>query len=117
MRNKINFRFKEEIMSHRNTFENEHHNNHGYHANHYGYDFEHRIKNYFIGKLRNNKKLLLLLIIAIVCIIAIGIFLLISFLPVIFKGIEYINTNGIKGVVDIINQFVEKLWVGKGKLI
>jgi type IV secretory pathway component VirB8 len=105
-------------MSHyRDRYEYDRHNHHGYegHGNHY--DFEYRIKNYFLNKLRNNKKLLLIPVIAIVIIIAVAIFLLIMLLPAISKVIEYINTNGIKGIADTATQFLEGIWAGKGKTI
>jgi hypothetical protein len=81
--------------------------------NHHGSDLSHIFLNYLIRNLNNNKKLLVLFIIAIVFIIVICVFLLISFFPVIYKIIGYINTNGIKGVIDLISQFLEKLWLGK----
>lgn len=109
----MDFKFKEKSMSHKNMFEDKENKNREYQGKHEEDDFTQKIIKDFIDKIKNNKKLMLLVIIAGVLIIGIGIFLLISFFPVIYKMIAYINTNGVQGVFDLINQFLERLWSGK----
>jgi hypothetical protein len=100
-------------MSHKNMYEYKQHDHRGYERNHHGGDLNKIIINFLIRKLKNNKKLLVLLILAVVIVITVAIFLLISLFPVIYKIMAYIKTNGVNGVVDFINNFLEKLWPGK----
>ena len=109
---------REEFMSHyRNNFRHyyDNHRDYRYHDTHYS--FEHKIKNYFLRELKGGKKLLLVLLTAIVVIFIVTVLLFIILAPLITKIIEFISTNGIKGVVDLVNQFLERLWAGKGQII
>ena len=70
---------------------------------------------YFLEKLKNNRKLKGLVIVAFIVILAIVIALIAIFLPLILKLLNYISQNGVQGILDNVTGFLDKLWKGSGK--
>jgi len=70
---------------------------------------------YFLEKLRTNRKLKGLVIVAFLVILAIVIALIAIFLPLILKLLNYISQNGVQGILDNVTGFLDKLWKGSGK--
>ena len=68
-----------------------------------------------LEKIRSNKKLKLIVVMAGIVIIVITIVLIIILLPLIIQLVNYINQNGLQGVLDGITGFLDKLWKGSGK--
>lgn len=70
---------------------------------------------HFIDSLKTNKKLRLMLALAVTLIVAAVIGLILVLLPFILKLFNYINQNGLQGIVDYAADFLNKLWQGSGK--
>lgn len=70
---------------------------------------------YFLEKLKNNRKLKGLIIFAGIVILAIVIALIAILLPLILKILNYISQNGIQGILDNVTVSLDKLWKGSGK--
>lgn len=69
----------------------------------------------FLEKIRNNKKLKLLVVFAIILIISIAVILLIVLWPFIVKLFNYIMQNGLQGLIDGANGFIDRILNGSGK--
>jgi len=78
------------------------------------YDRRYKMR-YFLESIRNNKKLKLLLIIAAIIILVIIIALIVILLPLFIKLFNYINQNGIQGIIEYLSAFLDKIWSGSGK--
>jgi hypothetical protein len=75
-------------------------------------------QNQWIGileTLKNNKKLRTLALIAGFVILAIIILLVVAFLPVIKSLVQYLMDSGLKGLIDGIAGFIEKIGNSFGK--
>ena len=70
---------------------------------------------FYLGKIRNSKKLKVLAILAGIFILFVSVLLIIFLMPLILKLFNYISQNGLQGVLDAINGFLDKLWKGLGK--
>ncbi len=70
---------------------------------------------YWFAKIRSNRKLRMWISIVGVILVVVTILLIILLFPLIIKMINYINQVGIKGVIDGITVFAEKLLNGSGK--
>lgn len=70
---------------------------------------------YFLEKLKNNRKLKGLVIVVFIVILAIVIALIAILLPLILKLLNYISQNGVQGILDNVTGFLDKLWKGSGK--
>jgi type IV secretory pathway component VirB8 len=70
---------------------------------------------YFLEKLRSNRKLKGLLICAFLLLLVIVFALIAIFLPLILKFLNYISENGVQGILDSVTGFLDKLWKGSGK--
>jgi type IV secretory pathway component VirB8 len=70
---------------------------------------------YFLEKLKINRKLKVLVIVAFIVILAIVIALIAILLPLILKLLNYISQNGVQGILDNVTGFLDKLWKGSGK--
>lgn len=66
----------------------------------------------FLYSLRNNKKLRMLIIIGIVILLVVIIVLIMLLFPLIQKLINYIEQNGISGLIDVVMGYLNKLWYG-----
>ena len=69
----------------------------------------------FLENLKNNRKLKLIVVFAIILILTIIIALFVVLLPLILKLFNYINQNGVQGIMDYIIGFLDKIWKGTGK--
>jgi hypothetical protein len=101
-----------------------HYREHGYRDdNSYTYDSHHSFSGHgeqmkwtaVLDKIRNDKKLKMIVIIAGIFILVIAATLVVAFLPLIMKLLNYISQNGLQGIVDGITGFLDKLWKGSGK--
>jgi hypothetical protein len=90
-----------------------HHDEHGYEDHHRGH-FKFELIRSIIKSLSHKKVLLAGALIICTIMIITGIALLWALFPLITKTVGYVETNGIKGVVDSILPFVDKLWKGNG---
>jgi uncharacterized membrane protein len=70
---------------------------------------------YFLEKLKINRKLKGLVIFAVIVILAIVIALIAILLPLILNLLNYISQNGVQGILDNVTGFLDKLWKGTGK--
>jgi hypothetical protein len=74
---------------------------------------------YLIGKVFNriihNRTLLIGLVMVLFLIIIAVVALVIALLPLFYKFITYVNQNGIKGIIDFLMPFINRLWEGGGK--
>jgi hypothetical protein len=68
-----------------------------------------------LQNIRGNKKLRTLVLIGGLVILVIIILLIMAFLPIIKNLINYLMENGLKGMMDGITGFIEKIWSGSGK--
>ncbi|MEI6749833.1 MAG: hypothetical protein ACOYMF_11260 [Bacteroidales bacterium] len=68
-----------------------------------------------LQKIKGNKRLKLLVIGAVVIILIIATGLIIAFLPLILKLIEYISQNGLQGLINEVTVFIDKIWKGSVK--
>jgi hypothetical protein len=97
-------------------------NNHRYQDNK-THNYRHRYQRhnsnfkleYFLEKLKNNRKLKGLIIFAVIVILAIVIAMIAIILPLILKLLNYISQNGVQGILDNVTGFLDKLWRGSGK--
>ena len=83
---------------------------HPYHRHNSNFKWE-----YFLEKLKNNRKLKGLIIFAVIVILAIIIALIAILLPLILKLLNYISQNGVQSILDTVIGFLDKLWKGTGK--
>jgi len=67
---------------------------------------------FILDKIRNNKKLKLFLITAVVLLLVIIITLILILMPLLIKLFDYINQNGIQGILEFLTEFLNKLWQG-----
>ena len=90
------------------------HDSHDSHDSHHGHDSQMQFTD-ILQKIRGNKKLKLLVIVAGIFIITIAIVLIVVFLPLLMKLLNYISQNGIQGLVGEITAFIDKIWKGEAK--
>lgn len=67
-----------------------------------------------LEKIRSNKKLKLFIILAGIFIITIVIAIIIVLYPLIIKLFNYVDQNGLQGLLDSITSFLDKMWKGTG---
>lgn len=92
----------------------EHHDDHSFRQGGHHGNFKFELIRSIIKSLPNKKALLAgALIIGIIMIIT-GIALLWVLFPLITQAVGYVETNGIKSIVDSVLPYVEKLWKGNG---
>jgi hypothetical protein len=117
-------------------FKHKHHNKHahrqyddhdhtGYHGDKHGEFLSyggHHHGHYKLEMIRSllkalpHKKALLTAVLGIGCLmLIIGIAILWAIFPLIIKAVEYVEINGIKGIIDSVLPYVQKLWEGSGK--
>jgi hypothetical protein len=75
------------------------------------YNSKYKIQN-ILEKIRNNKTLKLFLITAAITLLIIIIALILILLPLLLKLLDYINQNGIQGILEFLTEFLNKLWQG-----
>lgn len=108
--------------SHGHHDHGDHNNDHGHRhdtfPSHVGYHHGH----YKLEMIRSllkalpHKKVLLTAVLGIGCMmLIIGIAILWAMFPLIIKAVEYVEINGIKGIIDSVLPYVQKLWEGSGK--
>jgi hypothetical protein len=78
------------------------------------YDSKYKLQ-YFLEKLKINRKLKGLVIVAFLMILAIVIALIAILLPLILKILNYISQNGFQSILNNVTGFLDKLWKGSGK--
>lgn len=83
---------------------------HAYHR--YNSNFK---REYFLERLKNNRKLKGLVIFALIAILAIVIAVIAILLPLILNLLNYISQNGVQGILDNLTGFLDKLWKGSSK--
>ncbi|MFW5706701.1 MAG: hypothetical protein ACOC12_02165 [Bacteroidota bacterium] len=68
-----------------------------------------------LNSIRRNRKLkiIVLSVLALVAVIIIGLILLL--LPLIGQLINYIYQNGLSGVMEVVMEYINKLWQGAGQ--
>lgn len=85
----------------------------------YRHHDSHHFGPYLIGevfkRIIHNRTLLIGPVMALFLIIIAMVALIIALLPLFYKLITYVNQNGIKGVIDFIMPFINRLWEGGGK--
>jgi hypothetical protein len=62
-----------------------------------------------------NRTLLIFLVMVLILIVFAVIALIIALWPLFFKFIAYVNQNGIKGIIEFLMTFLNRLWEGGGK--
>ena len=67
------------------------------------------------NRIIHNRTLLIFLGMVLLLIIIAVVALAIALLPLFYKLIDYVNQNGIKGVVDFVFALINKIWEGGGK--
>jgi hypothetical protein len=67
-----------------------------------------------LDRVRGDKKLMIIVIFAGILLLILAIVLVIALLPLIIKLINSVSETGLKGIVDSITGFIEKLWKGTG---
>lgn len=86
---------------------------------HFGQPGQHYSPNFkwefFLDKLKNNRKLKGFVIVTFLVVLAIVIALIAILLPIILKLLNYISQNGIQGILDQLSGILNKLWTGTGK--
>lgn len=68
----------------------------------------------FLQALPNKKALLTGALIIGVVVLVLGIALVWALFPLLVHTIEYVDANGIKGVLDAVLPYAERLWKGNG---
>jgi hypothetical protein len=67
---------------------------------------------YLLQKVWSNRKLRILLFLAAIVLVVIIILVIIFGLKLIGSLTEVIRTEGLKGITDIVKNFIDKLWTG-----
>jgi len=99
---------------------------HDRHSDHYGQDRhpagygDERYGHYnpllnLAQKLLRNKAILAGIMFVILIISAVGIWLVVTFLPYLGQIISIAEKQGIKGILEAITPFLQKIWEGTGK--
>jgi hypothetical protein len=84
-----------------------------YHGGHHGH-FKLELVRSMIKSLPHKKALLAGALIIFIIMIITGIALLWAVSPLITQAVGYAEANGIKGIVDSVLPYVDKLWKGNG---
>jgi hypothetical protein len=94
-------------------------NQYGYDHRHAGFDDERHVHyNPLLDlarKLLRNKAILAGIVLMILIIVAVGIWLIVTLLPYLGQVISMADTQGIKGILETITPFLQKIWEGVGK--
>ena len=99
---------------------------HNRHSDHYGHDRHHagygseRQGHYnplldLAQKLLQNKAILAGIVLTILMIGAVAIWLIVTLLPYLGQVISMTEKQGIKGILETITPFLQKIWEGAGK--
>ncbi|MCX5819001.1 MAG: hypothetical protein NT047_03700 [Deltaproteobacteria bacterium] len=99
---------------------------HNRHSDHYGHDRHHagygdeRHGHYnplldLAQKLLHNKAILAGIVLTILIIGAVAIWLIVTLLPYLGQVISMTEKQGIKGILETITPFLQKIWEGAGK--
>lgn len=109
-------------MNIENFFENKnryHHQNKTpiYYADNNNYRESHNLDSKFnwfklLNKISKNKKLKYLLIIGVILIIVIALIVIVVLFPFIIRVFNYIIENGISGLIENVENLINKLWNG-----
>ncbi|HPI93583.1 MAG TPA: hypothetical protein PLT09_09705 [Deltaproteobacteria bacterium] len=118
----------DDLFKHRHSDRHSHHS-HGRH-DHDDHAYEHDEYPYYRGNhhgrhkldtirsiydsLPHKRALLAGAAILVVLVLLIGIAVLWALFPLIIRAAEYVEVNGIKGLVDAVLPFIQKLWEGSG---
>jgi hypothetical protein len=99
---------------------------HNRHSDQYGHD--HRRAGYgderhghynpllnLAQKLLRNKAILAGIVLTILIIVAVGIWLIVALLPYLGQVISMAEKQGLKGILETITPFLQKIWEGAGK--
>jgi hypothetical protein len=70
---------------------------------------------HFLAKLKTDKKLKTIVVFAVILTLGIFIAIIWALLPLLLKLFNYINQNGLQGIVDYVTSFLDKIWKGLGK--
>jgi hypothetical protein len=99
---------------------------HNRHSGHYGHDNHHAGHGYerhghynllldLAQKILRNKAILTGIVVTILIIGAVGIWLIVTLLPYLGQAVSMVEKQGIKGILDAITPFLQKIWEGSGK--
>lgn len=92
----------------------EHHDDHSFRQGGHHGNFKFELIRSIIKSLPHKKALLAGALIICIIMIITGIALLWALFPLITEAVGYVETNGIKSIVDSVLPYVEKLWKGNG---
>jgi hypothetical protein len=95
--------------------------NHG--DNRYSQDYHHTYRESddhvkligILQKIRNSRKLKIFIVLAVILILASIVTLIIVLQPLIKSIYSYISQNGLKGLLEYVTVFINKLWNGSAK--
>ena len=68
-----------------------------------------------LHKIRNSRKLKIFVVLAVILILASIVTLIIVLQPLIKSIYSYISQNGLKGLLEFVTVFINKLWNGSAK--
>jgi hypothetical protein len=99
---------------------------HNRHSNHDGHDYrrtghgDERYGHYnpllnLAQKLLRNKAILTGVVLTILLIGAVGIWLIVTLLPYLGQVVSMAEKQGIKGILEALTPFLQKIWEGAGK--
>lgn len=97
-----------------------HHDSHPFlhmdyhHKGHHHGSYKLELLRSVLHSIPNKKAILTVALIACVVLLIVGLVLLWAIFPLFMQAVGYVEANGIKGVVDGLLPYVEKLWKGNG---
>ena len=109
-------------QSHDRHDHDDHHDDHAcrhekypyYRGNHHGRHKLDMVRSIY-NSLPHKKALLAGASILVVLVLIIGMAVLWAAFPLVIKVLEYVEVNGIKGLVEAVLPFIQKIWEGSGK--
>ena len=99
---------------------------HGHHSGHFGHNhhptgYGHENDDHYnllmdlVQKLLRNKAILAGIVIAMLVVVALGIWLIVTILPYLGQVISMLEKQGLKGLIETVAPYAQKIWEGAGK--
>lgn len=107
----INYNRRSSNNYHKSNYKNENRNSSYYANSDFRYNSNYKIR-FILEKIRNNKKLKLFLITVAIVLLLLIVALILILLPLLIKLFDYISQNGIQGILELMTEFLNKLWQG-----
>jgi hypothetical protein len=85
-----------------------------YHHSYHEYD-DHVEPFSILQKIRNSRKLKILVVLAVILILTSTVTLIIVLQPLLKSIYIYVSQNGLKGLLEVVTVFINKLWNGSAK--